>query len=423
MLSARESLQEWAQSKLPGVPGDAFNIEKNAPTRFLPPPQGVLVTGADYRALGVVRSLGRRGIPVVVLRDGEHLLAATSRYVSRTISWRKKNEIGDLDFLLKLADDEQLQGWLLVPTDDETVGLVARSHSILATKYALATPSWERLRHACDKRLLYSVAKAAGIACPWTFCPSRRDDLQTLDCSFPVVIKPALREAENPLTSAKAWLVNNRSELLDRYEEACRLMPQELVMIQEFVAGGGEAQFSYAAFCTEGRVVASVVARRTRQFPMDFGRASTFVETVNESGVVEPATRLLTALRMTGLVEVEFKRDSAGCFKLLDVNPRVWGWHTLCARAGVDFSYLLWQFARGEPIPRLEGAAGLAWMRLSTDFPMALKEIIHGRLSLKTYLRSLFGPVESAIHSLRDPIPGLLEFPLLAYLVTNRVLR
>src|SRR5437867_2002655 len=45
---------------------------------------GALVTGADYRALGVVRSLGRRRVPVWVLRSGADMLAATSRYACRS---------------------------------------------------------------------------------------------------------------------------------------------------------------------------------------------------------------------------------------------------------------------------------------------------------------------------------------------------
>ena len=76
---------------------------------------------------------------------------------------------------------------------------------------------------------------------------------------------------------------------------------------------------------------------------MDFGRFSTYVETIDQPEIDGPARQLLKAIRYTGVVEVEFKRDPRdGCCKLLDINPRVWGWYTLCARAGVDFTRLLW---------------------------------------------------------------------------------
>jgi len=70
--------------------------------------------------------------------------------------------------------------------------------------------------------------------------------------------------------------------------------------------------FSYAALCKDGLPLASIVARRTRQYPMDFGQFSTYVETVDEPQVIEPSVRLFEKrLRFTGLVEVEFKKDPA----------------------------------------------------------------------------------------------------------------
>jgi len=163
------------------------------------------------------------------------------------------------------------------------------------------------------------------------------------------------------------------------------------------------------------------VARRLRQYPKDFGQFSTFVETVDEPQVVEPAERLLAAARFTGLVEVEFKRDPHnGQFKVLDINPRVWGWHTLSVRAGVDFSYLLWLLVRGEPVPHLRGRPGERWIHTSADLRVAVGEILSGGFSAGAYLRSIRGRVESAIFSWDDPAPGFLDLPLFAYAMSKR---
>jgi predicted ATP-grasp superfamily ATP-dependent carboligase len=353
-----------------------------------------------------------------MLQRGEHNLAALSRYASRVVHWPEGAD--DAAFLLRLAEREKLHGWLLVPTADETVGLVARSHDALATRYTLTTPPWETLEQVCDKLALHRLAQSLDIDQPWTFCPRNLQELEKFDCQFPVILKPARREASNPFTSAKAWMVNNRQELLARYREATGFLPGELVMVQEIVPGGGEAQFSYAALCCDGRELAAVAARRTRQFPSDFGRASTFVETIYDPGLRAPAMRLLAAVRMTGLVEVEFKRDPSGRYRLLDVNPRVWGWHTLGARAGVDFPYLLWLLAQGEPLPQVQAAPGVSWMRLSTDFPVALQQLLRGTLSWKAYIKCFFGAQDSPIFAGDDPLPGLLEVPLLTYLVARR---
>jgi predicted ATP-grasp superfamily ATP-dependent carboligase len=192
----------------------------------------------------------------------------------------------------------------------------------------------------------------------------------------------------NTLAIPKAWRAEDRESLLARYDEASALVSPENLIVQEIVPGGGEAQFSYAALCRDGSSLASMVARRTRQYPMDFGQFSTYVETVEGQQVTEPAERLLAATRFTGLVEVEFKRDPRnGQFKVFDINPRVWGWHTLSRRAGIDFPHLLWLLCRDEPVPELRGRAGERWMHVTADLRVAVEEILKGRLSLRAYMR------------------------------------
>jgi D-aspartate ligase len=380
---------------------------------------GALVVGADYRALGAVRSLGRRGIPVWVLRNGDDRLAGFSRYAQRTIP-----STDGADFLLELADRHGLDGWTLFPSGDGSAAMVARSHAELGERYRLTTPPWAVTRYAYDKRLTYPLAASLGLDVPQTWYPRDRAEVATLACDFPAILKPAVRESINPLTLAKAWRVDSREELLTRYDEACALVDPALLMVQELIPGGGAEQLSYAALCDRGVPLAALTARRTRQFPMDFGRASTHVETVDLPEAEEPARALLARLGYTGLVEVEFKRDPRdGLSKLLDVNPRVWGWHTLCARAGIDFTWLAWQLARGEPVERTRARSGVRWTRLTTDLPTAAREMRAGRLSLADYVGSLRGPRERAIFARDDPLPGLLEVPLLASVVAGRLLR
>lgn len=380
---------------------------------------GALVIGADYRALGVVRSLGRRGVPAWVLRHGDDRLAGFSRFATRTLPLDEGP-----GFLLRLCKSNRLDGWTLFASSDESAAFVAHHHRELGREFRLTTPPWSVTQYAYDKRLTYPLAESLGVAVPQTWYPRDRSDVDALDCAFPVVLKPAVKRGFNRLTAAKAWRVDSREELAARYDEACTLVAPDTLMVQELIPGGGAEQLSYAAICDAGRTLASLTARRTRQYPMDFGRASTYVETADLPEVEAPARALLEAIGYTGLVEVEFKRDPRdGKCKLLDVNPRVWGWHTLCARAGIDFTYLAWRLARGEPVEPGTARAGVRWSRLSTDLPTVLTEIRHGRLSLREYLRSLRGPRERAIFARDDPLPGLVELPLLASVLARRLVR
>jgi predicted ATP-grasp superfamily ATP-dependent carboligase len=382
---------------------------------------GALVIGGDYRGLGIVRSLGRHSIPVWVLAD-EHRIATVSRYAVRSLRWPERDEKQQLEFLLGLADQHRLDGWAVFPTGDEAAALLARQHQVLSSRYVLTTPDWEHLRWAYDKRLAYRLAQNLGLDCPETHFPADSRHLATLPISFPAILKPAIKPELNRFTRSKAWLVRDRVELTARYEAACQLVPAETVMVQELIEGGGEAQFSYAGLFRDGQPLASIVARRSRQFPVDFGRSSSFVESIEQPDVEQAGQRLLAAARFTGLAEVEFKRDpGSGHLKLLDVNPRAWGWHSLGRQVGLDFAWLEWQLARGLPVARARAPVGLKWLHLITDLQAAYSEHRCGRLSPAGYLRSLAQPLELAILASDDPLPSLAEVPLLGFVAWQRL--
>jgi D-aspartate ligase len=383
-----------------------------------------LVLGGNYRALGVVRSLGRQRIPIWVVNQDGHVLAGLSRYAERTLPWLEGDDSQKVSYLVELAEKYRAEQFLLIPTDDGCTTLISRNHDLLASKFVLTTPSWVSLQWAVDKKRMYQLGERLGMDQPRTLFPRSLEMLASLDLQFPVILKPTTREVLNPLNIDKAWQVENRSTLLTRFAEACKYMPPESIMVQELIPGGTEAQYSYAALCLEGKPLASLVAVRTRQFPMDFGRFSTFVETVDEAAVEAKATKLLEAICFTGLVEVEFKKDRRdGRYKLLDINPRVWGWHSLGAAAGVDFSHLLWKLKWKQPLPEVHAHSGVRWVRFAPDFVVAMKEIVKGKLGLSDYLRGLRSPVETAIFAFDDPLPGLCEFPALFYLLCKQALK
>lgn len=385
---------------------------------------GALILGANYRGLGLVRSLGRRGVPVWLVRSDEHLVACTSRYVRRSLTWPNGDDGARLAYLIELTRRHSLSGWTLFPSDDATAALLARHRTELARWFRVAAPTHGAMRAAYDKRLTHGVAGELGVPQPRTWFPAGRADVASINCDFPVILKPAFKAGSNRFTDAKAWRVDDRASLLARYDEARTLVPPDILMVQEVIPGGGGAQLSYAALCDRGRVLASVSATRLRQQPMDFGKASSYVETTPDCDVAVAARELLARLRFDGLVEVEFKRDARdGRPKLLDINARAWGWHTLCARAGVDFTWLYWCHLHGQPVRETEAEPGVRWVRMSTDLPTVLRELSAGRMRAREYFKSLRGPLEFAIYAHDDPAPALADLPLLALIAARRTLQ
>ena len=381
-------------------------------------PPGALVVGGAHVSIAVARSLGRRGIPVWLLAS--HPLPRLSRYVQRSFPWLGAEHPDGVTSIVDVAARHGLKGWVLFATGDEDMRLIAQNHALLASYFRVATANWDTIRWVYDKRLTYRRAASLGIDCPRGFQPCDLESVRHSDVQFPVVLKPACRDGINELTRAKAWKAGDRDALLALYRRAASLVGNDAVIVQEWIPGNGETQFSYAGLWDRGKPVASLVARRARQYPVDFGRSSTFVETVEQEQVETLACRFLESLSYSGVVEIEFKYDRRDRrYKLLDVNGRFWTWTGLGQLADVDFPYLAWRQALGQDAScapaETSGKTGVAWMHASRDILAAVAEISRGGLTLSDYLAGLRKELVFASFAVDDPLPAIAELPLLAW--------
>jgi predicted ATP-grasp superfamily ATP-dependent carboligase len=382
---------------------------------------GAVVVGGDYQGLGIVRSLGRRGVPVMVV-DDEPSIARYSRYAA---GHRTVPDLHDparaLESLLELGRQLQPQRWVLFPTREETVVLVAEHRDVLSRLFRIPTPGMDVIRAAWDKRETYRISRALGVPTPRFWLPSTRAELDEVDLSAPVVVKPAIKENFIYATGVKAWRADDKQQLVDAYERALRVLDPSEIIVQEMIPGGGHRQLSYCAFFKDGLPVATMTTRRLRQHPSDFGRASTYVRTERLPELAAPSERFLRTIDYYGLVEMEYKVDPRDDTpKLLDVNARTWGYHTLGAAAGVDFADLLYRDQIGASVHGGEARDGVGWLRWSTDLPNAGRDLWHRQLHAREYLRSLRQVDTEAVLSLHDPLPGLAEVVLLPSLAWRR---
>ncbi len=401
----------------PGAAAPAGRIRATASTASR---CGALLLGGAHGSLSIARSLGRRGIPIWFVTD-EHLIPKYSRYTLRTVSWGGPDHPDAASFLMALAERHRLEGWVLIPGGDAEVRLIAQNYGELSKIFRLVSPPWDVVRWAYDKRLTHRRADALGIAYPRSWYPGGRHDIAGLDCRFPLILKPTVRKGRNAFTLEKAWRVDDRAQLLRRYDQAVALVGEDAIVLQELIPGSGSAQFSYAAVWDRGAPVASLVANRARQFPVDFGYTSTCVRTLEAAPIEEAACRFLELLDYSGLVEVEFKHDARdGRTKLLDVNARTWTWNGLGSAAGVDFADVLWRLAMGETVAPLRGRAGAVWINLSRDLVAAAQEMLRGNLSAGDYVRSLRAPVVLAASAADDPLPGIVDLPLVLWRALTR---
>lgn len=365
--------------------------------------KGAIVLGGHVQALGIVRILGRLGIPVAVIDNTRQCIARWSRFCSAF--YRVSDEKLE-QFLMDGKCMENHSGWVIFPTNDFHVRVLSMARESLGRHYTVSTDCWEKVGIFYNKKNTYRLAGEAGVPIPATFFPAGATDLDRPGITYPCIVKPAVMHDFYRKSGKKVFLCRNHKELEDNYRKALEIIPPEEVIIQEVIPGDGTDQYSACFLFLDGKSFASMTACRMRQHPLDFGNATTYAETVDEPQLLEYGLKLLEASGYNGLCEVEFKRDRRdGTLRLLEVNPRTWKWHSISEAADVPFIQLFYRWLSGEAVEPAAPPARASFCHAATDIPVRLQLLFKG----SKYWNRILRPVQNAVWAPDDPSPWWYE--------------
>jgi D-aspartate ligase len=378
-----------------------------------------IVTYMGYSGLGIVRSLGRRGIPVLTLDPDLNQIGMSSRFCTRReCPAIEISEQHNLDFVVRLAHSLPDKP-VLFPTSDNVVHAYAASEDVLKPHIRLTTPSSEVIVKTATKDNLFRTARECGIPVPETFVPKSLDDIKAISKTvpYPCLMKPVRsnswhREAVQkalkrlPGGSEKSILARTPEELISAYTTISEVDGN---LIVSEVIPGEDRELLYFAFyrSADGRVW-HVSGRKERITPVHFGSAS-YVVSITDSALESLSLDFLEKLDYHGLGGIEFKRDSRdGKLKLIELNTRYGLWDALGERCGVDTAHIAYLDAIGEKLPAPQPArAGVKWISISRDFGALRGYRREGTLRTGDWIRSLTGGEKMwAVFAWDDPLPA-----------------
>jgi predicted ATP-grasp superfamily ATP-dependent carboligase len=382
---------------------------------------GAIILGIEYQALGLLRQLRATGVPCVLIDQDRWGAARFSRYCQRAYQCPRYDSDQFWGWLVKLQEQERLDGWLLIATDDEQVRQIALHIEEANQRFRYVGPSWSLYEQLYDKRLNYRWCLKHGICSPISYLPEAPDDLPDGHLEYPFIVKPAFKRNFKQYSKAKAVVVNSRSQLESLLAGQFSGLDIHEILYQEIIPGGGAQQWSYAGLFVQGNPVAAFTACRVRQHPPDFGRASTYVVAEHNPEVEAESRKIMAALQYTGLGEVEWKRDPRdGQLRFLEVNARCWGWHTLASRVVGNLPRMLYDHAHAQIVPSVVPRYGAKWVKHITDIPVVLDMRRRHDLSLAEYFKSLQGNLIGCEWEWIDPAPFFLQVMLIPYLFKQR---
>ena len=360
-----------------------------------------LVFECSYvNGLSAIRSLARVGAPVVALDHRRAALGMRSRLALGVVGPPPGERERFAEHLSQVCDALGREA-VAFPTHDDY--LVAVNDAAPAGLRLPFGPR-ELIDRVQAKRFQYEAAERAGVRLPQTFHPASVEQAEEAAAGipYPAVMKPSLgsgfkaRYGKPLIEAADAGRAGGRLP-------AGRAVPADVPGAdtgrRRLPVDGG--QLSGRRGAGAGRVLrqeAAAGAGRGRNLPRGRGGVGL--------GRGCGALRLLRELGFHGISQVEYKRDPRdGSLRLMEVNARLWQWHSLASDCGVDLVEIAYRDALGLPVREAtsERAGHRRWVALVRH----LRESRRDRLGLRETLAPLRPPFSEPVLSLRDPMPGV----------------
>ncbi|QFQ13411.1 ATP-grasp domain-containing protein [Pseudoprevotella muciniphila] len=335
--------------------------------------QAIILGDATNNTLGVVRSLGLKKVPLILILIAEKdpWFVSESKYVRHGNLYRIKNIEELMPLLLSIHNSEYEQS--LMCTFDEVAMFIDKHEEELSKLFRTPARGSHILQYF-NKATLCDLAEKCGLEVPRTIIYNRSEDIPTDKITFPVMIKPL-----HSIEGAKEDIhkCNNKEELQSalQAESNCPKF-----VIQEYI----EKDFELDVFGvrTEEGVIIPGGVRKIRHFPAGTGAGAygIFLPTDELKLDIPKINELLKQTGYYGLFSIEFLRKGERSI-FMEVNFRNDGIAYAATVGGVNLPEIYIN-----PISNAPKARKNYMMNYSIDF-LYVKS---GEVPLRTWLRDFF---------------------------------
>ena len=361
-----------------------------------------IVIGADhYNTLGVVRSLGEKGIPVyLILMTEKEGFVSKSKYVTQ--SWSVNSSEKEIsNVLVKHFDNENYKP-IIIPTSDFAVKVIDDNLDMLKYKYII--PNVKNIQgniaKLMNKKVMNEIAIKSGLTVPisWEIFPN--DQYRFPDeLTFPCIVKPVCsvegKKEDIVVCKNQLALKDNLFKLKNSYKR---------VLVQEYVDSEDAKMIEIIGCVTfGGHIILPAIIEKVREYPLNAGSTS-YAKAVKSSIYVDVKKiyRFLRNLGYIGLFDIELKYANRKPY-FIEINFRNGAPGHALTRAGVNLPYLWYLEASGLNIDKLkkEIDKDYYFMMEARD----IKHVLNGNIKTMTWIKDLIRTRCFLFINLRDIKP------------------
>jgi len=372
--------------------------------------------------LGVIRSLGSLGVPIVSVSYDEKDIGDVSKYVSEKIEAPHPEKYED-QFVATLIDiSSSYNRGILIPASDAALAVVARHKKTLENHYIVACTEWEITEQFIKKELTYKLANTIGVLFPKTLIPECIEEVENFNntIELPCLIKPSQSHLFTAYFGEKMFQVENLDQMISAYKKATDANLE--IMLQEIIPGSEQNGANYNSYFWDGQPLVEFTAEKIRNGPPFFG-SPRVARSKEIPEVIESGRKILQALGFYGYSCIEFKKDDRdGKYKLLEVNGRHNLSSLLAPRCGINFPWLHYNHLVNDIKPtECDFQSGIYWIDIARDVGYSLEYLGKEKISVLQFIRPYIGPRVFAILDFKDIKPFLKKIYLTIKLAFSKI--
>lgn len=310
-----------------------------------------VIVGNDLNPLGIVRSLGAAGVPMIKLVSDAESYTARSRYgVTRCIESTEGAPL--LSALSSIAVEFPQQPVLFV-TEEKSVRTVSEYRDALLPHFRLRLPDHERLMALMHKQGFQALAESVGGAIPPVVQLRSEADFEGLGgLTYPCVLKPSAKNYAYGARFAKAYVVQSADEAIALYREIAPICAD--LVVQQWIEGNDDDIYFCLQYIGDNGPVISFSGRKLRSWPPAIGgTASCTAAWEYAEELAEMTASFFAATGFTGMGSMEYKRDRRdGRFYMIEPTvARTDFQEEVATLNGVNIPLAAYCYEMGLPLP------------------------------------------------------------------------
>jgi predicted ATP-grasp superfamily ATP-dependent carboligase len=374
----------------------------------------IFIIHARRTGYGVIRSLYKNNVKIYVADTTETEVFSSNKikksFIIPDITNTKEEDFISLMIDLANKMDYKTEKPIVFTGKDDYLLFFSKNYDKLSEYFDLSFESdYSILKRALSKVDLIQTAKNSNVMIPKSYTNDIPIETINLNITYPVIVKPAIKTTPEIDVVQKVFRLAKCNNLNELVAATSALSNYNIpYVVQEYIPGDDSELVTIGTYSYKGELKGWSTSKKIRQFPPQTGECSLGI-TIYDDNLVPLAERLIKELNLTGISQIEFKKYNNNYY-LIEINPRIWSWHEINRKVGVNLCELSVNHIKGNPSTSVKSPLKkkVVWHFMMMDYLHNVK--LNKNVNIYSFFISFLRSDIEAFFWIKDIKPFILHF-------------